>query len=354
MLSRRFFPRAFLSLWCAVLAIAATEPGSAADSEVHRLQVADSFTRWTDESADAQAMLDSIQWKPIEFEATWTSVAERNYDRLVRFPSPWPGGNAINDQVAMAWYLPEEAKAGTPLPAVVVIHESGSGMEAGKAIAEGIRTRGLHALLIHLPHYGERRDKSFKRDPTQMLLTMRQGVGDVRRAYDVVRLLPGIDPERVSLQGTSLGGFVAATAGALDGCYDEVHVTLAGGDLYGMMQTGQKDVAKVRNELARAGFTGEKLRELLQHAEPLRIAHRLDAKRTWMYSALQDEVVPIANCRKLAETIRLDKTHHTQLYAGHYTGVLYLPVILDLLVERVKAGGVDREISAGGGGEGGK
>ena len=121
-----------------------------------------------------------------------------------------------------------------------------------------------------------------------------------------------------------------------------------------MMQTGQKDVAKVRNELARAGFTGEKLRELLQHAEPLRIAHRLDAKRTWMYSALQDEVVPIANCRKLAETIRLDKTHHTQLYAGHYTGVLYLPVILDLLVERVKAGGVDREISAGGGGEGGK
>lgn len=342
MSSRLFRSRVVLSLWCVLFASGAAVRGVTADEAVRPFQVTDSFTRWSDGNADAQAMLDSIQWKPTEFEATWADVSDHDHDRLIRFPSPWPGGNAINDQVALAWYYPEEANGNKPLPAVVVVHESGSGMQAGKAIAEGIRTRGLHALLIHLPHYGERRDKGFKREPTQMLLAMRQGVSDVRRAFDVVRRLPGIDPERVSLQGTSLGGFVAATAGSLDGCYDEVHITLAGGDLYGMMLTGQKDVAKVRNELAGAGFTGEKLRELLQHAEPLRIAHRLDAKRTWMYSALQDEVVPIANCRKLAQTIGLDRTHHNELYAGHYTGVLYLPVILDLLVERVKAGGGER------------
>lgn len=326
-----------------VAALIAFSTGSgpvAAEEPLHQVKVQDSFARWTDQNADAQAMLDSIAWKPGEFIATWTDVADKDHNRLVRFPSPWSSGNAVNDSVSIAWYRPADAQDSTPIPAVVVVHESGSGMQAGKAIAEGIRTRGLHALLIHLPHYGERREPGYKRgDPTEMLLAMRQGVSDVRRAYDVARQLPGVDPKKVALQGTSLGGFVAATAGSLDGCYEGVHITLAGGDLYGMIQNGQKDAAKVRGELNRAGYTGEKLRELLQHAEPLRIAHRLDRKTTWMYSAIQDEVVPIANSRKLATTIGLDSSHQNELYAGHYTGVLYLPVILDLLVDRVKSDG---------------
>jgi len=332
--------RCLAAVSAALLSLFVSTAAPAEEPAIHRLEAKDSFTRWTDDRPDSQAMLDSIAWKPAAFEATWSDVAEKDHNRLVRFPSAWPSGSAVNDSVSLAWYRPSDSQDGKPIPAVVVVHESGSGMEAGKAIAEGIRTRGLHALLIHLPHYGERREKGFKRgDPTQMLLAMRQGVSDVRRAYDVVRGLPGIDPRRVALQGTSLGGFVAATAGSLDGCYDEVHITLAGGDLYGMIQNGQKDAAKVRGELDRAGYTGEKLRELLRHAEPLRIAHRLDRNTTWMYSALQDEVVPIANCRALATTIGLEPTHHNELYAGHYTGVLYLPVILDLLVERVNAGG---------------
>lgn len=323
-----------------VASIALSVGQAGADDVLHRLKAKDSFTRWTDDNADAQAMLDSIAWKPAEFEATWSDVVDKDHNRLVRFPTPWPSENPVNDSVSIAWYRPADAKDSSPLPAVVVVHESGSGMQAGKAIAEGIRTRGLHALLIHLPHYGERREPGYKRgDPTEMLVAMRQGVSDVRRAYDVARTLPGVDPKKVALQGTSLGGFVAATAGALDGCYDEVHITLAGGDLYGMIEKGQKDAAKVRGELNRAGYTGEKLRELLQHAEPLRIAHRLDRKTTWMYSAIQDEVVPIANSRKLAATIGLDPSHQNELYAGHYTGVLYLPVILDLLVDRVNGKG---------------
>lgn len=312
----------------------------AADPVAQQVSARDSFTEWKDTNPDAQTMLDTIVWKPAAFDVTWTECEGREYERLVRFPSPWDSGSAINDLVALAWYRPEEAKkdGGTlKRPAVVVIHESGSAMPVGKTVAAGFRARGLNAFLIHLPRYGERREPGFRRDPAEMLKMMRQGGSDVRRAYDAVRALPEVDPEQVSLQGTSLGGFVAATAGALDGCYRQVHITLAGGDLYSMIQNGEKDVAKVREELARGGFTGDALRDLLRHAEPLRVAHRLDPQRTWMYSARQDEVVPIENCRKLATAIGLDKSHQAELYAGHYTGFLYLPAILDIMADRMKA-----------------
>lgn len=334
--------RAWFCLVALMALAAAGLPGFvfAAEPVVQRAPARDSFAEWKDTNPDCQTMLDTIVWKPAAFDVTWTECEGREYERLVRFPSPWESGNAVNDLVALAWYRPEEAKrdgGASKRPAVVVIHESGSAMPVGKAVAEGFRARGLNAFLIHLPRYGERREPGFRRDPAEMLKMMRQGVSDVRRAYDAVRVLPEVDPEQVSLQGTSLGGFVAATAGALDGCYRQVHITLAGGDLYSMIQNGEKDVAKVREELARGGFTGEALRDLLRHAEPLRVAHRLNPQRTWMYSARQDEVVPIANCRKLAAAIGLDKSHQAELYAGHYTGFLYLPAILDVMAERMKA-----------------
>ncbi|MDA1166512.1 MAG: acetylxylan esterase, partial [Planctomycetota bacterium] len=101
---------------------------------------------------------------------------------------------------------------------------------------------------------------------------MRQAVADVRRARDAVAVLPMVDKSRISLQGTSLGGFVSATSGALDDGYDNVFLMLAGGELYDLIQNGKKDAAKVRERLEKAGLSGEKLRELTLTIEPTRVA----------------------------------------------------------------------------------
>ncbi len=296
----------------------------------------DSVQSWVDDKPDAALMLKNVAWPGINFPVTWTTVEGRDYQRLVRYPTPHPSGNEKNDLVSMEWYLPKKpALEAGPTPVIVVIHESGSAMPAGKAIARGIQQRGLHAVLLHLPYYGERRGEK-KRDAADFLVTMRQGVADARRAYDAVSVLPGIDPQRVSLQGTSLGGFVATSAASLDGCYHQTFIMLAGGDLFDMFQNGKQDTAKVREQLAAAGYSGDKLKALLSEVEPTRIAHRLPPERTWIYAALQDDVVPIRNARILADAIPLKRSHRMEFIGGHYTAALWLPVVVDHFTEQAR------------------
>jgi len=49
---------------------------------------------------------------------------------------------------------------------------------------------------------------------------------------------------------------------------------------------------------------------------------------TWLDSGRFDDVVPPGNADLLAEAAGLRDTHHVRLAADHYTGVLYLPVVL--------------------------
>ena len=105
-------------------------------------------------------------------------------------------------------------------------------------------------------------------------------------------------------------------------------LVLAGGKLDDLIQNGEKDTAKVREKLAEAGFTGEKLKTLTSIIEPTRLAHRLDPTRTWLYSGRYDTVVPPKNALALAEAARLDDPHHIRMLANHYNGIIYLPVVL--------------------------
>lgn len=290
-----------------------------------------------DESDDAQACLDGLVWPSGDFEVRCEQARERTSDLLVRFPSPIPSGDASNDLVALEWYVAlDKEQAPMAAPAVVVVHESGSAMPVGRMFARGLRLQGLHAFMIQLPYYGERRVGADKAKAERLVTLMRQAVADVRRARDAVASLPWVDAEHISLQGTSLGGFVSATSASLDDGYDQVFIMLAGGDLFDVIQHGGKDAAKMRAELAAAGYSGDKLKALLAPIEPTRIAHRLDPRRTWLYSAQFDRVVPPRNARLLAEAACLDDTHHVQILANHYSGAIYVPYLLTQIHGQIK------------------
>ncbi len=282
-----------------------------------------------DNKDDAQRCLDALVWPRTEFSVRCDRPDGHAGDLLIRFPSPISTGDAQNDEVALEWYVARDAeKKPIEAPAVVVVHESGSAMAVGRLFARGLRLQGLHAFMIQLPYYGARKTAEKKARSEQLVALMRQAVADVRRARDAVAALPLVDSSRISLQGTSLGGFVAATSASVDNAYHQVFIVLAGGNLYDVIQQGGKDAAKMREELAEAGYRGDKLKALLDPIEPTRIAHRLDPDRTWLYTAQFDTVVPPRNAAILAQAAGLDQSHHVQMLANHYSGAIYLPYLL--------------------------
>ena len=289
---------------------------------------ADSLTCDTDNTADAQECLAGLRWTPSDFTVRCEAAESGRGDVLIRFNSPISTENPINDNVSMEWYVARD-KMRQPISAraVVIVHESGRGMTVGRIFAKGLNAQGLHTFLIHLPGYGNRRTEAA--DKIEHVLTgMKQAVADVRRAKDVVVSLPLVQGDVVGVQGTSLGGFVTSTVAGLDHGYSRVFVLLAGGNLADVVMSGNKDAAKVREKLEAAGVTTAQIREYAKPIEPLRIAHRIDADNLWLYSGKYDDVVPPASSYALAAAAKLGEGHHVELLADHYSGVVYLPLVI--------------------------
>jgi cephalosporin-C deacetylase-like acetyl esterase len=187
----------------------------------------------------------------------------------------------------------------------------------------------MHAFMIQLPGYGARRNESVDHDNVvRMLPALRQAIADVRRARDAVTAIPCVDSRVVGVQGTSLGGFVTATAAGLDQGYNRVFILLAGGNLHDVVLNGAKDAAKIREKLQAAGVTREQILFHSRLIEPMRLAHRMNPQTTWIYSGQYDDVVPPACSIALARAASLPADHHIQLPADHYSGVIFLPMVL--------------------------
>lgn len=321
-------------VFCVVRIAAADDSPS---PNARQFAAADSLDISQEPSDDARDCLAGLAWETGPFTVDLEDDHPERADALVRFPSPVASGNDRNDRVAMEWYFARsEAGAGGRMPAVVVVHESGSSMGAGRFVAQGLRRRGVHTLLLHLPYYGERRTGRSRPTDVDLVTVMRQAVGDVRRARDAAAVLPGVDIQHIGLLGISLGGFVSATVAGLDDGYDSTFLLLAGGDLYDLIQTGKKDTAKVRAELEKAGLTDDKLRSLTQLIEPTRLGHRINRNATWLYSGEFDSVVPIRHALILAESAGLDAVHHIRMPANHYSGAVLLPLVMDHIDGKIR------------------
>lgn len=301
-----------------------------------RYRARDSFAPPPEKNADALACIQGLRWDATEFEVQFEPAKNQHGDCLVRFPTPVPSGDAPNDLVAMEWYQARDAsKEPTVAPAAIIVHESGSGMTVGRLIANGLRQKGVHCFMVQLPYYGDRQGGLGKPKGDKLVAALRQGIADVRRARDAVAAIPLVDANRISLQGTSLGGFVTATTAGLDPAFHRVFILLAGGDLYDVMMQGKKDAAKMREEMTKNGVDENQLKTMLQSIEPLRLAHRLVPQKTYMFSGKFDDVVPLENSLRLAKAAGLDEDHHMVMLADHYSGIIYLPTILQQIHDRM-------------------
>ena len=107
------------------------------------------------ESDDAMSCLSGFLWTPAAFVATMKPAAASGFDWGLSFPSPrsGPGGD-----IFVEWRMARQngVVCEDERPAVIVVHESGRGMHAGRAIAQALSRTGIHTFMVHLPGYGQR------------------------------------------------------------------------------------------------------------------------------------------------------------------------------------------------------
>jgi len=231
------------------------------------------------------------------------------------FPSPGPSEFPGNLTVHAEYYRP----AGDgPFPAAVVLHILDGRFYVARLVASALAQRGVAALFLKLPYYGERRpqgDVDLERlDLPDVVGAIRQGVRDVRRGAAWLRARPEVDG--VGIVGVSLGSFAAQLAAGADGGFDRCCFVLGGGSIADTVFAGSKDTRKIEALLAERGWTEKKARDALAPVEPL--AHVKGVRRdgVLMINCRQDEVVPPASTRRYWEAI--GKPEIVWYDGGHY------------------------------------
>lgn len=326
--------------------LAAEMPGIgivAADFEAADSPLWPSDDRASQSTAEPRQDWSRLKWTFGGFTVSCRPGDERGPDAWVRYPSPRPLGIAPNDDVVLEWYAVRDENGNVAqAPAAIVVHESGRGMTVGRMFAKGFMARGVHGFLLQLPFYGQRRpagisERDLPDDARDLVKIMTQAAGDVRRAHDAVASLPAVQRDCIALQGTSLGGFVTATVAGMDSPYQRVFVTLAGGNIAGIIEQGTREAAQLRKLMAERGLEGEKLAAAFDVIEPLNYCRNWSRDDVWVFSANKDQVVPPENSRLLVERAGLPPAQHVELWADHYTGIVYFPLIMDQMVELIRA-----------------
>ena len=163
-------------------------------------------------------------------------------------------------------------------PAVVVLHILGADFALSRYLCARLADKGVAALFVKLPYYGERRPPGGQKrflstDIDRSIVSMRQGVLDVRRAACWLAARPEVDATRVGVTGISLGGIVSALAAAVDPNINTAAFLLAGGDLHEIMWT-MAEGAKYRQLWIESGRTKADLKALTSPFDPVTHAAR--------------------------------------------------------------------------------
>ena len=111
-----------------------------------------------------------------------------------------------------------------------------------------------------------------------------------------------------------------------------------------MILTGQRDAATFRKQLFSIGITAEQIPGLTKAVEPMRLAHRVNPRSTWLFSGSQDEVVPPSCSHDWAKAAKLVDGHHQELNVGHYNAGMKIPTIMKQMANLMRDLPMNQEV----------
>ncbi len=241
----------------------------------------------------------------------------------VTFPSPLVTGHPSNNVVHCEYFCPTTAGR---KPAVVVLHILGGDFDLSRLFCRALAARGVAALFLKMPYYGERRQanspaRMVSIDPQDTVRGMTQAVLDIRHAASWLAAQDEIDSAGLGIMGISLGGITAALAAGMEPRFAKVCLLLAGGDM-GEVAWTSTEMEPMRKRWFETGRSKEELFAALRVVDPVVYARPLPGRKVLMLNASHDEVIPPA-CT-LALWRAFGKPEIVWWNAGHYSAIRYL------------------------------
>lgn len=241
----------------------------------------------------------------------------------ITFPSPIETPHPNNNTVHCEYFSP--TKPGKK-PGVVVLHILGGDFDLARLFARALAGRGINALFLKMPYYGEREQPG---DPTRMIsidphLTvkgMTQAVLDIRRAAAWLAAREEVTDDEIGIMGISLGGITGALACSIEPRFSKACLLLAGGDM-GQVAWTSTEMTELREKWTADGHTKQELFDILKQVDPVTYARPVPGRKILMLNASKDEVVPPACTESLWRAF--GEPEIVWWDAGHYTAVRYL------------------------------
>jgi dienelactone hydrolase len=261
--------------------------------------------------------------RPIAAKVTLKTQKKR-YDILqIEFPSTL---NVFgNENIKIDYYVGKEREIyASRRPAVLMLPISGGIDFSVESFARLFVAHGINCALVHNRKVRIQGTQSAE----EVEAYFRQTVLDNRQALDYLVTRADVDPNRLGCLGLSLGGIKTSLVAAVDTRIRCAVLGLAGGSMADItMHSKEHGIKEYVDELLALGVEpaliyGE-LKEKVR-TDPLRLAPYLDARKTLLFIAGFDQVVPTWTGKQLRQAIGGPQTLY--LLAGHYTSFLYLPL----------------------------
>ena len=298
---------------------------------------------WADESG---RVAEGFDRQSFEFRSELLESAPDYRVYRWRFPSPRPPGWPEAAEVAAYYYCPNDWREGeAPRPGVVCLHILGGSGELTRIFAANFASHGIPAVMPIMPMFGERVPAGGRRallagpDGARYLAEAFQAIPpEIRRTVDVLLTRPEVNPERLNIMGTSLGGIMGATVAGQDDRFYKAAFLLAGGDFPHLIQHDTPEINPMREALERAGTEArQQLEAVFRAVDPVTYGANLRGKAAkgmvWLLNAEADEVIPKESTLALAASMGLTEEDIEFLPGlGHYTAIAALPDMLDSLV----------------------
>jgi dienelactone hydrolase len=221
-------------------------------------------------------------------------------------------------------------------PAIVITPILGGGRALAVYQCRSFVEAGMHAVLV------ERGTRVLKRSwpIAEVERQLRRAVAARRAVVDWLEERPEVDPTRLGAFGISMGGEVTSVLLAMEPRLGSGIVALAGADVPGLIRDSDEGrlVEWRQAKAAELGISEDEVEARLREAlvsDPGAVARYVDPRRVLFISTRWDEVVMPEYQERLWEG--LGRPARYDLAAGHYSGVLYLPWVMDLAIEWLEA-----------------